>query len=86
MWTAGEAAGAFIFPPLADRFGRKPVCVIAMFVAVSLSISASFVDYYVYVILRALIGAFQQVFIHNRSMPLKQKLGITFSFFYTCMY
>ncbi|CAC5425496.1 SLC22A4_5 [Mytilus coruscus] len=61
LWTAGELVGAFIFPSISDRYGRKPICICTMFIVVILSVAAMFSNNYItYIVLRTIIGAFQE--------------------------
>ena len=58
----GQAVGALIFTPMADKIGRKPVhvfCHICLFITVSVT---SFVPSYLwFAVMRALTGVFQEV-------------------------
>lgn len=63
IYVAGQMVGSLIFPLLSDSYGRKPVMVTSMLTVTSVSIVASFGNYYeyMYIVLRFLTGAFQQV-------------------------
>ena len=58
----GQAVGALIFTPMADKIGRKPVhvfCHICLFITVSVT---SFVPSYPwFAVMRAVTGVFQEV-------------------------
>lgn len=61
IWTVGQAVGCMVFPSIADRYGRKRLTIICMALLTVFGIAASFGNYLMYIILRFITGAFQQV-------------------------
>jgi len=61
IWTAGQAVGCLVFPSISDRYGRKRLTIICMALLTGFGIAASFGNYLMYIILRFITGAFQQV-------------------------
>ena len=61
--------GAMVFTWLSDYFGRKPVFLFSQWAMVVVGVINAFApNYYVYVVLRFLVGALQQVGFSHRSL------------------
>ena len=64
LLTVGQAAGALLFTPLADKIGRKPVHVFSHIGLFVVSLLTTFVPSYPwFALMKATFGFFQEVLI-----------------------